>query len=95
MKIKPLYDRVVVRRSEAETTTESGIIIPDKAAEKPAQGVVVAVGSGAVTSEGQIRPLAVKEQDKVLFGQYAGSKIKVDDEELLVMKESDILAVID
>ncbi|WP_028302409.1 co-chaperone GroES [Oceanospirillum beijerinckii] len=95
MSIKPLYDRVVVRRLEAETTTESGIIIPDAAAEQPAQGEIVAVGDGLLTEQGERRPLAVSVGDQVIFGQYAGSKIQLNGEELLVMKESDILAVVE
>ncbi len=95
MSLKPLYDRVVVRRVDAETTTKSGIIIPDNAKEKPRQGDVIAVGSGAVLKSGEQRPLAVKVGERVLFGQYAGTEIKLDGEELLVLKESDILAVIE
>lgn len=95
MSIRPLHDRVVVRRLEAETTTQSGIIIPDSATEKPVQGEIVAVGPGAVLDSGDIRPLAVKIGERVLFGQYAGTEIKLEGEKLLVMKESDILAVID
>lgn len=95
MSIKPLYDRVVIRRLEAETTTESGIIIPDSAAERPTQGEVIAVGDGAVLDSGQHRPLAVNTGDRVLIGKYAGTEIKVDGEELLILKESEILAVIE
>ncbi|WP_323135106.1 co-chaperone GroES [Methylophaga sp. OBS4] len=95
MNLKPLNDRVVVRRLEVETTTKSGIIIPDNATEKPTQGEVLAVGEGAVTASGERRALAVKVTDRVLFGQYAGSEIKVDGETLLIMKESDILAIVE
>lgn len=95
MGIKPLYDRVVVRRLEAETTTDSGIIIPDSAAEKPSQGEVIAVGDGIALDNGELRALAIKPGDRVLFGKYSGSEVKVDGQELLVMKESDILAVIE
>ncbi|MTI63428.1 co-chaperone GroES [Methylophaga sp.] len=95
MNLKPLYDRLVVRRLEAETTTKSGIIIPDKASEKPTQGEVVAVGEGAMTDAGVRREMTVKVGDRVLFGQYAGSEVKVDGETLLVMKESDILAIVE
>ncbi|MED5510955.1 MAG: co-chaperone GroES [Pseudomonadota bacterium] len=95
MNLKPLYDRLVVRRLEAETTTKSGIIIPDKASEKPTQGEVVAIGDGAVSDAGERRQLSVKVGDRVLFGQYAGSEIKVDGETLLVMKESDVLAIVE
>lgn len=94
MKLKPLYDHVVVRRLEAETTTKGGIIIPDKSAEKPTQGEVVAVGDGIVNEKGELRNLLVKQGDLVLFGQYSGSKVKVDGEELLILKESDILAIL-
>lgn len=95
MTLKPLYDRVVVRRVEAETTTKAGIIIPDKSAEKPTQGEVIAVGDGVVSDTGELRALLVKPGDRILFGQYAGSQIKVDGEELLIMKESDILAIVE
>ena len=95
MTIKPLYDRVVVRRLDAETTTKSGIIIPDKAAEKPNQGEVIAVGEGAVLEDGSVRALTVRVGDRVLFGKYAGTEIDNGDDQLIVMKEADILAVID
>ncbi len=94
MAIKPLYDRVVVRRLDPETTTRGGIIIPDKAAEKPNQGEVIAVGCGAILESGNYRPLSVSIGDRVLFGQYAGTEISVDGEKLLMMKESDLLAVV-
>lgn len=95
MQIKPLYDRVVVRRLDAETTTKGGIVIPDKSAEKSTQGEVLAVGSGALLENGNQRPLEVKVGDRVLFTQYAGSEIKLDGETYLIVRESDILAVID
>lgn len=95
MSLKPLYDRVVVRRLEAETTTKAGIIIPDKSAEKPTQGEVIAVGDGIATESGDFRSLLVKTGDKVLFGQFSGSPIKLNGEELLILKESDILAIIE
>ncbi len=95
MSIRPLYDRVVVRRSPAETTTQGGIVIPEKSAEKSSKGEVIAVGDGALLDNGTRRKLAVKVGDQVLFGQYAGSQIKLDGEELLIVKESDILAVIE
>lgn len=95
MNIRPLYDRVVVRRLEAETRTRGGIVIPDKAAEKPSQGEVLAVGEGALLENGQTRALAVKVGDRVLFSQYSGSEVKIDGEELLIVKESEILAVIE
>jgi chaperonin GroES len=93
MNLKPLYDRVVVKRLAAETTTKGGIVIPDKHAEKSTQGEVVAVGEGALLDNGQLRPLSVKVGDRVLFGQYSGSEVKVGDEKYLVIRESDILAV--
>src|SRR5690606_2677020 len=95
MQIKPLYDRVVVRRLDAETTTKGGIVIPDKSAEKPTQGEVLAVGEGALLDNGALRALAVKVGDRVLFGQYAGTEVKLDGETYLVVRESDILAIID
>ena len=94
MKIRPLHDRVVVRRMEEETTSAGGIVLPGSAAEKPAQGEIVAVGNGQVTDNG-VRALDVKVGDQVMFGKYAGTEIKVDGEELLVMKEEDIVAVIE
>ena len=94
MKIRPLHDRVVVRRMEEETTSAGGIVLPGSAAEKPDQGEIVAVGNGQVTDNG-VRALDVKVGDKVMFGKYAGTEIKVDGEELLVMKEEDIVAVIE
>jgi len=95
MKIRPLHDRVVIRRVEEETKTAGGILLPGSAAEKPSQGVVVAVGNGIIKDNGDVRPLDVKVGDKVLFGQYAGSTVKVDGEELLMMKESEIFAVLE
>lgn len=95
MKIRPLHDRVIVKRRDAETTTASGIIIPDTAKEKPQEGDVVAVGTGIKREDGTLVPLDVKEGDKVLFGKYAGTEIKIDGEEMLMMKEDDILGVIE
>lgn len=96
MKIRPLYDRVVIRRKEEEETTAAGIVLPGSAKEKPNQGEVVAVGDGKVLDNGEQRPLAVKVGDQVVFGQYAGSnKIEIDGEELILMSESEIYAVID
>jgi chaperonin GroES len=95
MKIRPLHDRVVVRRMEEERTSAGGIVIPDSAAEKPAQGEIVAVGKGKVLDNGEVRPLDVKVGDKVLFSKYGGSEVKVDGETLLVMREDDITAVIE
>lgn len=95
MNIRPLNDRVIVRRVEEEKTTESGLIIPDSATEKPSEGVIVAVGNGKKNDNGDSIALDVKVGDKVLFSQYANSEIKVDGETLLVMNESDIVAVIE
>jgi chaperonin GroES len=95
MKLKPLNDRVVVKRIEEEERTAGGIIIPDTAKEKPIQGEVLAVGSGKLAEDGTRRPLDVKAGDRVLFGKYAGTDIKVEGEELLIMREDDILAVIE
>lgn len=95
MNIRPLHDRVVVRRTEEERTTASGIIIPDSATEKPNRGEVIAAGNGKITDSGDVRAMDVKVGDQVLFGQYAGTSVKVDGEELLMMKEDDILAVIE
>lgn len=96
MKIRPLYDRIVVRREEEETTTAGGIVLPGSATEKPNQGEVVSVGEGKVLDNGEVRPLAVKVGDKVIFGKYAGSNtIKVNDEELLILSESEIYGVIE
>ena len=93
MNIRPLQDRVIVRRMEEETTAPGGIVIPDSAAEKASRGEVVAVGNGLVLDNGEIRPLDLKVGDKVLFGKYSGTEVKVDGEDLLVMKEDDVMAV--
>ncbi|MCH2479524.1 MAG: co-chaperone GroES [Gammaproteobacteria bacterium] len=93
MNIRPLQDRVIVRRMEEETTSPGGIVIPDSAAEKPSRGEVVAVGNGLVLDNGELRPLDLKVGDKVLFGKYSGTEVKVDGEDLLVMKEDDVMAV--
>ena len=95
MNIRPLHDRVVVRRVEEERTSAGGIVIPDSATEKPDQGEVIAAGNGKITDSGDVRPLDVKVGDKVLFGKYAGTTVKVEGEELLVMREEDIVAVIE
>ena len=92
---RPLHDRVVVRRITAEEKTAGGIIIPDTAREKPQEGEVVAVGPGARDEQGQIAPLDVKAGDRVLFGKWSGTEVKLDGEELLIMKESDIMGVVD
>ena len=95
MSIRPLHDRVIVRRMEEETMSAGGIVIPDNAAEKPVQGEITAAGNGKITDSGDVRPMDVKVGDKILFGKYAGTEIKVDGEELLVMREDDIVAVIE
>ncbi|MGH6947446.1 MAG: co-chaperone GroES [Kiloniellales bacterium] len=95
MKFRPLHDRVVVRRIEQDERTPGGIIIPDTAKEKPMEGEVVAVGPGARDERGEIQPLDVKVRDRVLFGKWSGSEVKIDGKELLIMKESDILGVIE
>lgn len=92
MKIKPLADRVVVKPSESEEKTKSGIVLPDTAKEKPQEGVVVAVGSGKISDEGKRIPLEVKEGDKVIYSKYGGTEVKVDDEEYLILSERDVLA---
>jgi chaperonin GroES len=95
MKFRPLHDRVVVRRLEEEQKTKSGIIIPDTAKEKPMEGEIVAVGPGARNEKGDIVPLDVKAGDRILFGKWSGTEVKLDGEELLIMKESDVLAIIE
>ena len=94
MNLRPLHDRVIVKRLDQETKTASGLIIPDAAAEKPDQGEVLAIGNGKVQENGSVRPLEVKVGDRVLFGKYSGQAVKVDGEELLVMREEDIMAVV-
>ena len=95
MKIRPLHDRVLVKREEEERTSPGGIVIPDSAAEKPIQGRITAVGKGKILEDGKVRPLDVKVNDRVLFGKYSGTEVKLDGEELLVMREEDIMAVIE
>jgi chaperonin GroES len=95
MKIRPLHDRVIVKRLESERTSPGGIVIPDSAAEKPVEGKVVAVGKGKILEDGQVRPLDVKIGDKILFGKYSGTEVKVDGDDLVVMREEDIMAVIE
>jgi chaperonin GroES len=94
MKIRPLHDRVIVKRVEEETTTPGGIVLPGSAAEKPSQGVILAVGNGKPLDNGTVRALDVKVGDKVLFGKYAGNEVKVDGDELIVMREEDIMGVL-
>ena len=95
MKIRPLHDRVVVRRLDDERTSPGGIVIPDSAAEKPMQGEIVAAGNGKISEAGDVRPLDVKAGDRVLFGKYSGTEVKVEGEDLLVMREDDIMGVIE
>jgi chaperonin GroES len=95
MKFRPLHDRVVVKRVEQETKSAGGIIIPDTAAEKPQQGEIIAVGPGARDEAGKLVPLDVKRGDRVLFGKWSGTEVKIDGQELLIMKESDIMGVLD
>ena len=95
MKLRPLHDRVIVKRLEQETKTASGIVIPDNAAEKPIRGKVVAVGKGKILENGNVRALDIKVGDHILFGKYSGTEVKVDGEEYLVMREEDVMAVIE
>ncbi len=95
MKIRPLHDRIIVKRLEEERKTASGIVIPDTAAEKPDQGEIIAVGTGKILEDGKVRALELKKGDRVLFGKYSGQTVKVDGEELLVMREEDIMGVIE
>ena len=95
MAFRPMHDRVLVRRMDEDSKTAGGIIIPDSAQEKPSQGVIVAVGTGLRTEDGKLTPLDVKPKDKVLFGKWSGNEVTIDGEELLIMKESDILGIID
>lgn len=95
MKLRPLHDRVIIKRLDNERKTSSGIVIPDNAAEKPDQGEVLAVGNGKILEDGNVRPIALKVGDKVLFGKYSGQTVKVEGEELLVMREEDVMAVVE
>jgi chaperonin GroES len=95
MKIRPLHDRVLVKRVDEDTTSPGGIVIPDSAAEKPIEGEVVAVGNGKILDSGEVRTLDVKKGDKILFGKYSGTEVKVDGEEYLVMREDDIMGIIE
>ena len=95
MKMRPLHDRVIVKREEEERKSAGGIVIPDTAAEKPVRGDVVAVGSGKVLENGESRPVDVKVGDKVLFGKYSGTEVKIDGKDYIVMREDDIMAIID
>ena len=95
MNLRPLHDRVIVKRLDQETKTASGLIIPDAAAEKPDQGKVIAVGNGKILEDGKVRPMSVKVGERVLFGKYGGQQVKVDGEELLVLREDDIMGVVE
>lgn len=95
MSLRPLHDRVIVKRLDQETKTASGIVLPDAATEKPDQGEILAVGAGKLLEDGKVRPLAVKIGDRVLFGKYSGQAVKVNGEELLVMREEDLFAVVE
>jgi chaperonin GroES len=95
MNIRPLHDRVVVRRMEEERTSAGGIVIPDSATEKPSTGEILAVGNGKITDSGEVRALDLKVGDKVMFGKYSGTEVKVDGEDLLIMREDDIMAVVE
>lgn len=95
MKIRPLHDRVIIKRLEEERVSAGGIVIPDTATEKPIRGEVIAVGNGKILEDGKVRPIAVKAGDKVLFGKYSGTEVKVDGVEYLVMREEDIMGVIE
>ncbi len=95
MNIRPLHDRVIVKRMEEERTSPGGIVIPDSATEKPVKGEVLAVGNGKLLENGELRPLDLKAGDRVLFGKYSGTEVKVDGEDLLVMREDDVMAVIE
>jgi len=95
MKIRPLHDRVIVKREDEERKSPGGIVIPDTAAEKPIRGKIIAVGKGKILENGSVRPLDLKVGDKILFGKYGGTEVKVDGEELLVMREEDVMAVIE
>lgn len=95
MKIRPLHDRVIVKRLEEERTSPGGIVIPDSAAEKPVQGKIMAVGKGKILEDGTVRPLDVKVGDRILFGKYSGTEVKIDGDELVVMREEDVMAIFD
>ncbi|MBR2978428.1 MAG: co-chaperone GroES [Myxococcaceae bacterium] len=95
MKIRPLQDRIIVKRVQEEEKTKGGIIIPDSAKEKPLEGVIIAAGKGKIMEDGKVRPLDVKEGDRVLFGKYSGTEVKIDGEEHLILREEDVLGVIE
>jgi chaperonin GroES len=95
MKIRPLFDRVLVQRNDEPTKTKSGLFLPETAKEKPIEGTVLAAGNGKVTEDGKVRPLAVKVGDKIVFGKYAGTEVKVDGQDRLILREDDILGIVD
>ncbi|MBU0544382.1 MAG: co-chaperone GroES [Proteobacteria bacterium] len=95
MKLRPLHDRILVKRVEEVTTTKGGIIIPDTAKEKPAEGKVIAVGNGKIGEDGKKIPLDIKKGDKILFGKYSGTEVKIDNEEYLIMREDDVLGIVE
>ncbi len=95
MKLRPLHDRILVKRVEEETKTKGGIIIPETAKEKPIQGDVIAVGNGKIGDDGKTRPLEIKKGDRVLFGKYGGTEVKIDDEEYVIMREDDVMGVLE
>ena len=95
MKLRPLHDRVIVKRMEEERMSAGGIVIPDSATEKPIRGKIIAVGAGKILENGNVRALAVKKGDQVMFGKYSGTEVKVDGEELLVMREEDLIAIVE
>jgi len=95
MHLRPLFDRIVVERTESETKSKGGLFLPDTAADKPTEGVVLAVGTGRISEDGELRPLAVKEGDRVLFGKYAGTEIKIDGKERLVLREDEVYGVLE
>lgn len=95
MSFRPLHDRILVERIEAEAKTAGGIIIPDTAKEKPQEGLVISVGNGAINEDGDVRPLDVKAGDRILFGKWSGTEVKLDGKDLLIMKESDVMGIID
>ena len=95
MNIRPLFDRVLVQRNDEPTKTKSGLFLPETAKEKPIEGTVIAAGNGKVTEDGKVRPLAVKAGDKIVFGKYAGTEVKVDGQDRLILREDDILGIVD
>jgi len=95
MKIRPLFDRVLVQRNDEPTQTKGGLFLPETAKEKPIEGTVIAAGNGKVTEDGKVRPLAVKAGDKIVFGKYAGTEVKVDGQDRLILREDDILGIVD